>query len=139
MMMILTISSLTGCGVVMAPPVIPKGHVEIYVEFKGFSSADYNTLNSLIQSLPEEHSVFLGGSDTIRDVGDFQSQIGILNSGSASQIYNPNHPVPSPDVEAAIQARLKKLLKENKVDPTKIKIQFRYGQTQSVDSEKTDL
>jgi hypothetical protein len=124
----LTILSISGCKptVTSASP-IPPGHAEIHIEYKGLSTDTYNKLNDFIRELAEEHSVLLRGSETERDVGDGSSYHGFLNAGHADQRYNPDHPVPSPEVEEAMQARLDEFLEKNGVDPDKASLELRYG------------
>jgi hypothetical protein len=133
--MALAIGGNTGCRPQMVGgPPIPPGHVEIHVEFKGVSTETYNKLNTFIRELAEEHSVLRKGSGTVRDVGDSTSSHGIMNDGFADQRYNPDHPVPSPEVEEAMRARLKEFLEQNKIDSDDVTLELRYGPQKAADA-----
>jgi hypothetical protein len=110
-----------------SPKPLPPGHVEIQVEFKGFTNDAFNKLSPFVETLAEEHAAYREGSDTLRDVGDRSASQGLMNDGFAVQQYNPNHPVPSPEVEQAMKERLKTFLKDNKIDADKAKLELRYG------------
>ncbi len=112
---------------VSSPHPLRAGHVEIQVEFEGLPNDAYNKMSGFLMKLAEEHSTLREGSESLRDVGDRHSYIGLMNDGFAVQQYKPNHPVPSPDVEQAMKQRLKTFLKDNKIDPDDAQLKLLYG------------
>lgn len=87
----------------------------------------YNKLSEFLMKLAEEHSALRQGSESLRDVGDRHSPAGLMNDGFAVQQYNPNHPVPSPEVEQAMKERLRTFLRDNKINPEDAQLELRYG------------
>ena len=108
---------------VRAPDVnapIPEGQVEIRVEFKGISKEKFNDPTAFVRGLPENH--------TDHRLGDFRAHHGFWNNGFVTRRYEPNHPIPSPEVEKAMAARLETFLQENRIDGLGEKLELRYGQ-----------
>jgi hypothetical protein len=126
--LILVTFSLAGCGPAVPSPPIPKGYVGIHVEFADLSTADWNELTAFVKKLAEEHSAYLKGSDSERDVGDHNSFHGLGSDGFVDQIYNPDHQAPSPEVEEAMRTRLETFLQGKKINPSRVKLELRYGQ-----------
>jgi hypothetical protein len=112
---------------VSSPHPLPAGHVGIHVAFKGIPTEADNKLSGFLMKLAEEHSALRQGSESLRDVGDRHSYGGLMNDGFAVQQYNPNHPVPSPEVEQTMKERLKTFLKDNNIDPDDTQLELRYG------------
>lgn len=110
-----------------SPHPLPAGHVEIRVEFNDIPVDAFNKLSGLLTKLAEENSAMIEGSGSLRDVGDGHSFHGWTNDGFVIQQYKPDHPVPSAEVEKAMQERLTTFLKDHKIDPGDAKLQLRYG------------
>lgn len=91
---------------------IPAGHVEIRVEFQRLSTKNYNNRTAIIRKLAEDH--------TDRLVEDFNGFHGTWNDGFVNRRYRPNHPIPSPEVEQAMSARLESFLKKNSIDGRRV-------------------
>jgi hypothetical protein len=119
--------AVTGCRVEVPMPPVPSGHVEIHVEFKNFSTRDYNKLTAFVRELAEQRSAFVKGSESVRDVGEHRAYHGFGNDGYVDQRYNPGHPIPSPEVEEAMRTRLEKFLRGNGIDVDGAKLELRYG------------
>jgi hypothetical protein len=119
---------VTGCSL-KSPPAspIPKGQAGIHVEFKGLSTDQFNELTAFVKKLAEYHSAYVEGSTSERDVGDYSTYHGFWNDGFVAQTYKPNHPIPSPQVEAAMKEQLESFLKKNKIDAGSVKLELRYG------------
>jgi len=122
--------ALAGC-VVESPTApttpIPSGHVEIHVEFKNLSTSDYNKLTAFVRELPKEPNAIFKDSESVRAVGDYNAYHGFGNDGYVDQRYNPEHQVPSPEVEKAMRTRLETFLKENGIEADRAKLELRYG------------
>lgn len=125
--LILSAVAVTSCGRPVPTPPIPKGHAGIHVEFKKLTSAQFDDLTQLVQKMAEDHSAYYPGSTTVRQVGDGNAYQGFWNDGYVDQAYKPDHPVPSPKVEADMKASLDAFLLKNKIDPAGVKLELRYG------------
>ena len=126
---LLSAVALLGCSpkpVVPTPP-LQKGEAMIHVEFKSLSTGEFNHLTEFVQALAEPHSTFVAGSTTERDIGDHNAYSGWRNDGFIDQIYQPNHPIPSPEVEASMKSALKTHLDANDIDPADVTLELRYG------------
>jgi hypothetical protein len=108
-------------------PPIPSGQVEIHVEFKNLSTGDFNKLTAFVRDLAKERSAVLEGTEDIRDVRENRAYHGLGNDGYVDQRYNPEHPIPSLEVEEAMRARLAKFLEENGIDADGANLELRYG------------
>jgi hypothetical protein len=121
--------AMTGCSskpTVPAPP-IPKGDAMIHVEFKKLSDDEFNKLADFVRKLGERHSALIKGSTTARDVGDHNAYIGFWKEGVIDQVYTPDHPIPSPEVEASMKAELETYLRGKGIDVGGVKLELRYG------------
>lgn len=98
---------------------IPADHAEIRVTFKRLSTGNYNHLVAFVRTLAEDH--------TDRLVEDFNAFHGIWNEGFVARRYRPNHPIPSPEVEKSMAARLDSFLKGKGIDGRRVKLELRYG------------
>lgn len=125
--LILITFSMSACDPVVTTTPIPAGHAQIHVEFENVSTKDWNELTAFVEELATEHSVILKGSDTSQDVGDRDSFHGFGNDGFVNQTYNPGHPVPSTETEAAMKAALEEFLQEEKIDHEDVKLELRFG------------
>ena len=115
------------CSSPVPTPPIPKGGVAIHVEFKGISTAQFNQLTVLVCKLPTHYCAYEAGSTTERAIGNHNAYHGFWNSGFVDQLYQPNHPIPSPAVEAAMKASLEEFLKANKMNSSEVKLELKYG------------
>jgi hypothetical protein len=121
--------ALIGCSskpTVPAPP-IPKGHAMIHVEFKKLSDDEFNNLTDFVRKLGKSHSALIKGSTTERDVGDYNAAIGFWNDGVIDQVYAPDHPIPSPKVEASMKAELETYLRGKGIAVGGVTLELRYG------------
>jgi serine/threonine protein kinase len=103
------------------------GDAMIHVEFKGLSSDEFNNLTEFVRKLAESHSAFVEGSPSERDVGDHDAYTGIWNNGFVDQKYKPNHPIPSPEVEASMKASLESYLDDKRIYRGDVKFELQYG------------
>ena len=111
----------------VATPPIPKGDAMIHVEFKKLSDGEFNKLTDFVRKLGESHSALIKGSATARDVGDYNAFIGFWKEGVIDQVYTPDHPIPSPKVEASMKAELETYLRGKGIDVGGVKLELRYG------------
>ena len=115
---IIVASLLFGCSQPVKSTPIPKGQVEINIQFTNISTAEFNALNKIIKQLASNHS---------KSLGDHSSYHGVGNDGFAYLRYIPNHPVPAPEAEVAIKTRFEALLKDAKIDPSHMTLEVQYG------------
>lgn len=99
----------------------------IHVEFKKLSNDEFNKLTAFVRKLGESHSALIKGSTTDRDVGDYNAFISLWNEGVIDQVYTPEHPIPSPNVEASIKAELETYLRGKGIDVGGVTLELRYG------------
>ena len=116
-----------GGGPTVTSTPVPKGEVEIYIEFKGVSTGDYNELYQFAGKLAEPHCAIIKGSGGVPDRGESQGQHGFWNDGFVRHRYTPNHPVPSRDVEREMQNRLQRFLRDKGIDAKDVTLDLRYG------------
>jgi hypothetical protein len=115
---IIVASCQVGCTREVKNTPIPKGEVEINIQFTNISTAEFNVLNTIIKQLAGNHS---------KSLTDHSSFHGIGNDGFVYLRYRPNHPVPGPEVEEAITTRFEALLKQAKIDPSHMTLEVQYG------------
>ncbi len=116
---ILFVFFLASCEVRVVSSPLPKGQVEINVKFKNLSTDNYNKLNGFVKKLPKD---YMEGFEN-----EFTSSHSLGNDGEANQRYKPNHKIPSPEVEKAMQDRLQAFLKENGINEESVELKLRYG------------
>ena len=104
---------------------LPAGMVEIRVDFQGLSTDDYNALNRFLAELAREYTST--GPDAAPAGQEAESFHGFWNNGFAFERYRPNHPVPSPEIEADLQARFRTFLEERDIDGKGETLELRYG------------
>lgn len=123
----LVLFALPTCRSLKANSPIPKGQVEIHVGFKGLSTDKVNKLEAFVLRLAEDHSAYLDGSKSVRDVGHYDTLHVFCHFGFVDQRYNPDHPIPSPEVEKAMRDRLESFFEDNEIDGSGQKFELRYG------------
>ncbi len=107
---------------------IPRITRRFASHFKRLSTGNYNHLVAFVRNLAEDH--------TDRLVEDFNAFHGIWNEGFVARRYRPNHPIPSPEVERSMSARLESFLKGRGIDGSGVmKLELRYGPWGLTDSD----
>jgi predicted Ser/Thr protein kinase len=107
------------------PISIEKGKAMIQIEFKGLSMEKSNKLVGFAIQLAKSRD----GRDVAHDwqIGERKAYTDIWNDGYVHQTYNPNHPMPSPEVEASMKASLKTFLHSNGINENDVKLELLYG------------